>query len=216
MGGHRHNSSRARARRLLIIVQHASGQGIRKSQGVAVRRVTHRYPGHHPRGAERGQGDLVRGHGQRADHGGGHHHNLRHPAAADRAEPAGRGQLRQRHLAGQSLPGGIEEIINSSVIYLKLAQVAKETGKAWVEIPASELSEISGGNLGQLLQNNNSDPLVQTQMLASSTNVKKVGTTTLNGVPVTEYAGTYPISAGLARLPASERTKVSSSCRRSA
>ena len=46
-------------------------------------------------------------------------------------------------------------------------------------------------------------------MLASSTNVKKVGTTTLNGVPVTEYTGTYPISAGLAKLPASERTKVS-------
>lgn len=110
---------------------------------------------------------------------------------------------------GQSLPGGIEEIINSNASYLKLAQVARATGKPWVEIPASELSEISGGNLGQLLQNNNSDPLVQTQMLASSTNVKKVGTTTLNGVPVTEYTGTYPISAGLAKLPASERTKVS-------
>ena len=110
---------------------------------------------------------------------------------------------------GQSLPGGIEEIINSNAIYLELAQVARATGMPWVEIPASELSEISGGNLGQLLQNNNSDPLVQTQMLASSTNVKKVGTTTLNGVPVTEYTGTYPISAGLAKLPAGERAKVS-------
>jgi hypothetical protein len=110
---------------------------------------------------------------------------------------------------GQSLPGGIEEIINSSAIYLKLAQIAKETGKPWVEIPASELSQLSGGSLGQLLQNNNSDPLVETQMLASSTNVKRVGTSTLDGVPVTEYTGTYPISAGLAKLPASERTKVS-------
>jgi len=110
---------------------------------------------------------------------------------------------------GQALPGGIEEIINSNAIYLKLAQVAKETGKPWVEIPASELSEISGGNLGQLLQNDNSDPLVQTQMVASSTNVKQAGTTTPNGVPVTEYTGTYPISAGLAKLPASERTRVS-------
>ncbi len=110
---------------------------------------------------------------------------------------------------GQSLPGGIEEILNSSAIYLKLAQLDKETGKPWVEIPASELSQISGGSLGQLLQNNNRDPLVQTQMLASSTNVKKAGTTILGGVPVTEYTGTYPISAGLAKLPASERTKVS-------
>ena len=78
---------------------------------------------------------------------------------------------------GDALPGGIEEIVNSNAIYLKLAQVARVTGEPWVEIPASELAEISGGNLGQLLQNN-SDPLVQTQMLASSTNVKKVGTTT--------------------------------------
>ncbi len=110
---------------------------------------------------------------------------------------------------GQSLPGGIEEILDSNAIYLKLAQLDKETGKPWVEIPASELSQISGGSLGQLLQNNSSDPMVQTQMLASSTNVKKVGTATLGGVPVTEYTGTYPVSAGLAKLPASERTKVS-------
>ncbi|MGP0023446.1 MAG: hypothetical protein ACLPKE_08780 [Streptosporangiaceae bacterium] len=110
---------------------------------------------------------------------------------------------------GQSLPGGIEEILDSNAIYLKLAQLGKETGKPWVEIPASELSQISGGSLGQLLQNNSSDPMVQTQMLASSTNVKKVGTATLGGVPVTEYTGTYPVSAGLAKLPASERTKVS-------
>jgi hypothetical protein len=109
---------------------------------------------------------------------------------------------------GQTLPGGIQEILNSSAIYVKLAQLTQATGKPWIEIPASELSKISGGSLGQLLQNSSSNPLVQTQMLASSANVKKVGTTTLDGVPVTEYTGTYPISAGLAKLPASMRSKV--------
>jgi hypothetical protein len=109
---------------------------------------------------------------------------------------------------GQTIPGGIQEILDSSAIYLKLAQLAQVTGKPWIKIPASEMSQIAGGSLGQLLQNNSSNPLLQTQMLASSTNVKKVGTTTLNGVPVTEYTGTYPISAGLARLPADLRIKV--------
>jgi len=110
---------------------------------------------------------------------------------------------------GQTVAGGIQEILNSDAIYLKMAQLAQTTGKPWVEIPASEVPELGGGSFGQLLQNDNGNPLVQTQMLASSTNVKKVGTTTLNGVPVTEYTGTYPISAGLARLPASMRSQVS-------
>ena len=109
---------------------------------------------------------------------------------------------------GQTIPGGIQEIISSSAIYLKMAQLAQATGKPWTEIPVSELSQIAGGSLGQLLQNNNGNPLLQTQMLSSSTNVKKAGTTTLNGVPVTEYTGTYPISAGLAKLPASTRGKL--------
>ena len=109
---------------------------------------------------------------------------------------------------GQTIPGGIQEILDSSAIYLKLAQLAQATGKPWIRIPASEMPQLAGGSLGQLLQNNSSNPLLQTQMLASSTNVKKVGTTTLNGVPVTEYTGTYPISAGLAKLPADLRSKV--------
>jgi hypothetical protein len=109
---------------------------------------------------------------------------------------------------GQTIPGGIQEILDSSAVYLKLAQLAQATGKPWIKIPASEMSQLAGGSFGQLLQNNSSNPLLQTQMLASSTNVKKVGTTTLNGVPVTEYTGTYPISAGLAKLPADLRSKV--------
>ncbi len=109
---------------------------------------------------------------------------------------------------GQKVPGGLEEIINSSGIYLKMAQLAQRTGKPWVEIPASSLSKLSGGSFGQLLQNGSSDPLTQTQMLSSSTNVQKVGTATINGVPTTEYTGTYPISAGLAKLPAATRSTI--------
>ena len=111
---------------------------------------------------------------------------------------------------GQRLPGGIQEIIDNSGIYLKMAELAKQTGKPWVEIPASAISKVSGASFSQLLQNGNNDPLTQTQMLSSSTNVKKGGTATINGVPTTEYTGTYPISAGLAKLPAASRSKIAS------
>ena len=109
---------------------------------------------------------------------------------------------------GQKVPGGLEEIINRSGVYLKMAQLAQRTGKPWVEIPASSLSKLSGGSFSQLLQNGSSDPLTQTQMLSSSTNVQKVGPATINGVPTTEYTGTYPISAGLAKLPAATRSTI--------
>lgn len=114
---------------------------------------------------------------------------------------------------GQQVPGGMEEIIDSGGIYLKLAELSKQTGKPWIKIPGSDLSNLGGASLGQLLQNGSNDPLVQTQMLASSTNVKKVGTATINGVATTEYTGTYPITAGLAKLPSATRSKIASQLR---
>jgi hypothetical protein len=112
-------------------------------------------------------------------------------------------------LQGQAVPGGIQEIINSSAIYLKMAQLARMAGKPWVKMPLSGISKASGINISQLFQQaESSNPLVQTQMLASSTNVRKVGTATIDGVPTTEYTGSYPVSAGLAKLPASARAKI--------
>lgn len=112
-------------------------------------------------------------------------------------------------LQGQTMPGGIQEIINSNAIYMKMAQLSRLAGKPWVEIPLSGITKASGVNFGQLFQQAESNnPLVQTQMLASSHNVRKVGTATIDGVQTTEYTGSYPVSAGLARLPASMRAKV--------
>jgi hypothetical protein len=110
---------------------------------------------------------------------------------------------------GQTIPGGMQEIVNSSALYLKMAQLSRQTGKPWIKIPASELSKAFGASFGQLLQQESNDnPLVKTEMLASSTNVKRVGAATVDGVQTTEYTGSYPISAGLAKLPASLRAKI--------
>jgi hypothetical protein len=111
---------------------------------------------------------------------------------------------------GQSMPGGLEEIVTPSALYMRISTLSQLTGKQWVKIPTSEFGAASGLNLTQLLQQEqNTNPLVQTQMLAGATDVRTVGTSVLNGVTVTEYTGTYPMTAAIARLPAKERATVS-------
>jgi hypothetical protein len=110
---------------------------------------------------------------------------------------------------GQSVPGGISEIITANALYMKMSELSKVYGKAWLELPFSELKGISSLSLGQLSEQMQSDsPLQQTQMLAGATNVRTVGSTTIDGSAVTEYSGTYPLAAGIAQLPASSRAAV--------
>jgi hypothetical protein len=109
-------------------------------------------------------------------------------------------------IAGHSMPGGMQEILTSKAIYVKMALFSQHLHKPWAEIPYSALQQRTGINLGQLLQQvQGSNPLVQTQMLASAKNVRAVGTQTIGGVKTTHYTGSYSLSAGIARLPASMR-----------
>jgi hypothetical protein len=109
---------------------------------------------------------------------------------------------------GQTMPGGIKEILTGQAIYMRLGALSQlPGGKSWLELPFSELGKAAGGvNLGQIVQQaQNSDPLQQTRLLTGANGVHKVGTSTINGVPVTEYAGYYTIQAAAERLPASSR-----------
>jgi hypothetical protein len=107
---------------------------------------------------------------------------------------------------GQSLPGGMREIVTDRAFYLKMALLSRELHKPWAKISFSQLQQGTGINIGQLMQQvQNSNPLVQTQMLAAAKNVRAVGRQTIDGVSTTHYTGSYSISAGLAKLPASQR-----------
>lgn len=109
-------------------------------------------------------------------------------------------------VGGQSLPGGMHEIVTDRSIYLKMAALSRELHKPWVKISFSEMQQGAGINVSQLIQQvQNNNPLVQTQMLAAAKDVRAVGTQTIDGVSTTHYTGSYPASAGLAKLPASER-----------
>jgi hypothetical protein len=103
-------------------------------------------------------------------------------------------------MAGVSVSGGVSEIMNSSAVYLRMSTFSSLTGKPWIEVPLSGLN-VAGVNFSQLIQQaQNNSALTQTQLLAHASDVRKVGTSTLDGVPVTEYTGTYSPSAALAQL----------------
>jgi hypothetical protein len=106
-------------------------------------------------------------------------------------------------MLGTSLPGGLTELITPSAIYLKSAQLTQELHltKPWLAMSLSAASKNSGLNLSQLVnQATGSGPLTQAQMLGASSSVREVGTGSIGGVPVTEYAGTIPVVKAISTL----------------
>jgi hypothetical protein len=110
--------------------------------------------------------------------------------------------------AGQSLPGGLAEIVTPSNLYLKWSLLTQQlhTTKPWLVIPVSALSKSSGVDLSQLFsQATNSSPLNESQMLAGASGVRKGGTGTIAGVAVTEYTGTVSLDKGMQYLSGSSK-----------
>jgi hypothetical protein len=106
---------------------------------------------------------------------------------------------------GQDMPGGMQEILTGSTLYLKMGALAQELGKPWASIQLSQLQG-AGINLSQLTQElQDNDPMIEAQMLTGASNLRAVGTQTIGGAATTHYTGTFTVSAGLAKLPPSER-----------
>jgi hypothetical protein len=110
------------------------------------------------------------------------------------------------NVGGQSIPGGIKEILTGHTLYLKMRLLAQHLGKPWVRFSFAEIHNGTGISLAQIIQQaQQNNPLVQTQMLASAKNVRVAGHQVIDGVPTTHYTGTYTAAAALARLPSSLR-----------
>lgn len=106
-------------------------------------------------------------------------------------------------MMGTSLPGGLSELITPTTMYLKSAQLTQELHltKPWLAVPLSAASKSSGINLSQLVnQATGTSPLTQAQMLGASSSVREVGTGSIGGVPVTEYAGTISVAKAISAL----------------
>jgi len=120
-------------------------------------------------------------------------------------------QIGTLQAAGSTLPGGLDEIVTTSELYMKWSFLTQELHltKPWLGIPLSTLSKGTGINLSQLFsQATSSSPLNESQMLAGASDVRKVGTGTVNGVPVTEYTGTLSLKKGIANLSGSVKAQV--------
>jgi hypothetical protein len=104
------------------------------------------------------------------------------------------------NVSGMPFSGGMSEILTSSSIYMKMSALSSLLGKPWAEVQLSDL-KVGGVSFGQVMQQVQGDsPLTQTQLLAHASHVRKVGTGTLGGVPVTEYSGSYSMQAALAQV----------------
>jgi hypothetical protein len=97
----------------------------------------------------------------------------------------------------------LTEILTDKALYLKDPALNSEIGKPWLEVTLAELSSKSGVNFASILQSiENENPENQVKLFAASKDVHVVGSQTVDGVPTTEYAGSYTAAAAAAALPA--------------
>jgi hypothetical protein len=111
--------------------------------------------------------------------------------------------------AGTSVPGGLSEILTPSTLYLKAPALTRplHIAKPWLSVPLATLGQSTGVDFSQMLNSVSSNGLLaQSQLLAGATSVQKTGTTTLGGVPVTEYTGTADLRKAAAALSGSSKT----------
>jgi hypothetical protein len=109
---------------------------------------------------------------------------------------------------GVSIPAGLSEIVTPTMIYLKWSYLTQQMhlAKPWLAIPLSTFNKM-GINLSQIMdQATSNGPLADSQLLAGATSVHRVGTGSINGVAVTEYTATIPLSAALSHLTGSTKT----------
>lgn len=123
-------------------------------------------------------------------------------------QPAQLAEFNAGSLKAEGLPlGSMTTITTPSAIYLKMSMLSSmlHSSKPWLKLPVSELK--NGGALSALIsQAQSSNPLSDAQLLAGATDTRTVGTSTVNGVAVTELEGTESATAAIAKLPASLRS----------
>ncbi len=113
--------------------------------------------------------------------------------------------------AGTALPGGLSAVITPTEFYLKWSYLtqALKLSKPWLAIPVSQLSQSSGINLTQVFGSAaGGSPLSGSQLLSGASSVHQVGTGSVGGVPVTEYAGTIDLDKSLAALSGTTKTQL--------
>jgi hypothetical protein len=86
----------------------------------------------------------------------------------------------------------IKFVLTGKALYLNEASIASQIGKPWLKIDLSDLKTTPLASLAQLVQEVQSNNFLNlTQMFAATSNVRLVRHQTVDGVPTTEYAGSF-------------------------
>ena len=105
------------------------------------------------------------------------------------------------------LPGGSDGVVTPTLVYIRAAVLSRyfHTTKPWLALsPATylalsaKLQSLTPVTPGTFF----GDLSFGVGLLTTSTDVRAVGTGSVNGVPVTEYEGTYSAASGLAYMTA--------------
>jgi hypothetical protein len=100
----------------------------------------------------------------------------------------------------------VNAVLTGSVMYLHEASLTSQLGKPWLEIPLSALNGTPAAFLAPLIQSLQSNNFTsQVQLVTVAKNTRMLGKQTFDGVPTTEYAGSFTAAAGLKALPAGLR-----------
>ena len=118
-----------------------------------------------------------------------------HPAVATEVD------ITSMSAEGNRVAGGMHEIATPAGIYLKMDSLAMVSGKPWIGITTTQLNSLTGNAFaGLATEVRQQDPLSAARMLGASKDVRKVGTATIDGVPTTQYHGTYAFSSAYVLL----------------
>lgn len=99
-----------------------------------------------------------------------------------------------------NIPGGMREVLVDDTLYLKMPQLARQTGKPWVKMSLKDLGSRAGLNLSQLMgQASQSNPADQVKKLLASKDIHKVGSEVIGGVQTVHYAGSVSAAEAMAQ-----------------
>lgn len=126
-----------------------------------------------------------------------------HFAGKERWSPSQAGDLTLTGVhVGDATVGTVRMLATSQAVYLKLPMLSSVLHKQWAKISFKTSTSFGGVDLGQFAgQAQQLQPGQYLSMLASSANVKAVGTGPIDGVSTTHYKGTVDLQKALATLP---------------
>jgi hypothetical protein len=86
----------------------------------------------------------------------------------------------------------IKAIITDTALYVNEPSLASQIGEPWIKVDLAALQTPALASLAQLVQSMQSNNFLDmTELFAASSDVRNVGTTTIDGVPTIEYAGSF-------------------------